>query len=135
MVCGLNLIIYLILIFIRLQQTISQKQYTHINLKKVKGIPWISTIAPQVWDVLLVQYFAHTKLLSLSMSGLSLSLLWKNNTSNRGSKDLIVLFCAYWRDIPKIRKLKVTNSLRVSCLFGSLSIPQKNGLTVKMGVI
>ena len=39
------------------------------------------------------------------------------------------------RDIPKIIKFKATNSLRVSCLFVSLSIPPKNGLTAKTGVI
>lgn len=38
-------------------------------------------------------------------------------------------------DIPKIRKFKATNSLRVGCLFVSLSIPPKNGLTAKTGVI
>ena len=41
-----------------------------------------------------------------------------------------------FRDIPKIGKFKATNSLRVSCLFISLSIPpKKNGLTAKTGVI
>ena len=41
-----------------------------------------------------------------------------------------------FRDIPKIGKFKATNSLRVSCLFISLSIPpQKNGLTAKTGGI
>ena len=40
------------------------------------------------------------------------------------------------RDIPKIGKFKATNSLRVSCLFISLSIPpKKNGLTAKTGGI
>ena len=41
-----------------------------------------------------------------------------------------------FRDIPKIGKFKATNSLRVSCLFISLSIPpKKNGLTAKTGGI
>lgn len=31
--------------------------------------------------------------------------------------------CYFCRDIPEIGKLEVTNSLRVSCLFVSLSIP------------
>ncbi|EKJ92509.1 hypothetical protein QR305_02768 [Bacteroides finegoldii] len=39
-------------------------------------------------------------------------------------------------DIPKIIKLKATTSLRVSCLFCIFKhSPQKNGLTVKTGII
>ncbi|MFS2911524.1 hypothetical protein, partial [Bacteroides uniformis] len=46
-----------------------------------------------------------------------------------------IFYSALIGDIPKIRKFKATNSLRVGCLFVSLSIPPKNGLTAKTGVI
>ena len=38
---------------------------------------------------------------------------------------LLILLFNLNRDIPKIIKFKATNSLRVSCLFVSLSIPPK----------
>lgn len=125
MVCGLNLIIYLIFnIYPFTTDNLTKAVYTY-QLEESKGNTLNIDYCTSGVGCTARSIFRSYKTPVTKYERTIFITPLKNNTSNRGSKDLIVLFCAYWRDIPKIRKLKVTNSLRVSCLFVSLSIPPK----------